>query len=61
MCRDFPCLCLGYWGSTLVAGFSNGLIRLYDIETGRKTVEMAAHGRSLAALDVAPDTGLVGG
>ena len=43
-----------------MAGFSNGLIRLYDIDTGHKTVEIAAHGRSLASLDVAQDSGLVG-
>ena len=43
----------------LVAGLSNGLIRLYDLTSGHKTVEIAAHARSVTALDFAQDTGLV--
>ena len=59
-CRGVPCLCLCQWRSLiLVGGFSNGLIRLYSIETGHKTVEIAAHGRSVSALDIAQDSGLV--
>ena len=58
-CSGFPCLSLCCWGSLLVAGFSNGQIRLYSVETGQKTVEIAAHGRCITALDVARDSGLV--
>ena len=42
-----------------MAGFSTGLIRLYNIQSGTKTTEIAAHGRSVTALDVAQDSGLV--
>ena len=42
-----------------MAGYSNGLIRLYDVESGKKTVEIAAHARSITALNVARESGLV--
>ena len=57
--RSFPCQCLCHWRGILVAGFSSGTIRLYNTETGRKTAEIAAHGRSVTALDTAQDSGLV--
>ncbi|CAI8013994.1 WD repeat-containing protein 54 [Geodia barretti] len=56
---SFPCQCLCHWRGILVAGFSSGTIRLYNTETGRKTAEIAAHGRSVTALDTAQDSGLV--
>ena len=57
--RSFPCQCLCHWRGILVAGFSNGTIRLYNTETGRKTAEIAAHGRSVTGVDTAQDSGLV--
>lgn len=42
-----------------MAGFSNGVIRVHSAETGKKMIEIAAHGRSVTALDVATDSGLV--
>lgn len=59
-CRAFPCLCLCHWQSLLVAGYSNGLVRMFSAETGFKRVEIAAHGRTITALDIAQDSGLVG-
>ena len=58
-CSVFPCLCLCHWESLLVAGFSNGLIRLYSVDAGHKEVEIAAHSRTITALDIAQDSGLV--
>jgi WD40 repeat protein len=56
---SFPCQCLCHWRGILVAGFSNGTIRLYNTETGRKMAEIAAHGRSVTGVDTAQDSGLV--
>lgn len=55
----FPCLCVCHWKSLLVVGFSNGVIRLYSVDNGHKKVEIAAHGRTITALDVAQDSGLL--
>jgi WD40 repeat protein len=57
--RSFPCQCLCHWRGILVAGFSNGTIRLYNTETGRKMAEIAAHGRSVTGVDTAQDSGLL--
>lgn len=45
----------------LVAAFSNGVIRLYSVDSGHRMVEITAHGRSISAIDVAEKTGLVRG
>lgn len=43
-----------------MAGYSNGVVRIFSAETGLKQAEMAAHGRTITALDIAQDSGLVG-
>ena len=54
-----PCLCLAFWQSYIIGGFANGQLRLYDCETGIKTIEVSAHARPVMALDVAPSVGQV--
>ena len=53
------CLCLCFWGSLLIGGFANGVVRIYDAKTGLRKVEIAAHSRCITALDVATEAGLV--
>ena len=43
----------------MIGGYANGKIRLYDLATATKLVEVDVHARPVTALDVAPATGLV--
>ncbi len=43
----------------MIGGFSNGIIRIYDADKKTKMVEIAAHARTIFALDVATEAGLV--
>ena len=54
-----PCLALAAWDAYIIGGFANGQLRLYDSQTGLKLIEVAAHGRPVMALDVAPLAGMV--
>ena len=58
-CSEVPCMCLCLWDKLLIGGFTNGQIVVYSSESGAKLVEIAAHARSITAVDVAPKTGLV--
>ena len=43
----------------MIGGFANGQLRLYNSESGMKLVEIAAHARSITALDVASSAAMV--
>ena len=59
MYSEVPCTCLCFWDTLLIGGFTNGQIVIYNSDSGAKLIEIAAHARSINALDVAPDSGLV--
>ena len=52
-------MCLRFWDTLLVGGFTNGRIIIYNAKSGAKMIEIVAHARSINALDVAPDSGRV--
>ena len=52
-------MCLCFWENLLIGGFTNGQIVIYNSDSGAKAIEITAHARSINALDVAPDSGLV--
>ena len=47
------CTSLGFWRGLIVASYGDGHLRVFDMETGRMYVEVAAHARWINALDVA--------
>lgn len=54
-----PCICLCFWKLFLIGGFSNGLIKIFNSESGSKSVEIAAHSHSITAMDIAHKSGLL--
>ena len=47
------CTSLGLWKGLIVASYGDGHLRVFDMETGRMFIEVAAHARWINALDVA--------
>lgn len=56
---EVPCMCLRFWENLLIGGLTNGQIVIYNSDSGAKAIEITAHARSINALDVAQDSGLV--
>lgn len=47
------CTSLGLWRGLVIAAYGDGHLRVFDMETGRMFVEVAAHARWINALDIA--------
>jgi len=50
----YPCTSLALKGATLICGYANGTISLHNLKTRAKVVDIAAHSRSINAIDVHP-------
>jgi len=48
--QGYPCLCLHWLGSKLIAGFGDGKIRIYDATSGCLETEILAHKRCINGL-----------
>lgn len=53
-----PCTSLATWSNFLLAGFTSGHLQLFCIQKGILMAEVAAHGRAVTSVDIAPQTGL---
>ncbi|XP_025094587.1 WD repeat-containing protein 54-like isoform X2 [Pomacea canaliculata] len=54
-----PCNSLGLWKDVLVAGYGSGHLRVFSASTGKLAAEATAHARTINAIDIATDNGLV--
>ncbi|KAK7488695.1 hypothetical protein BaRGS_00019992 [Batillaria attramentaria] len=54
-----PCNCLGLWKGVVVGGYASGHLRVFSATTGKLGAEVTAHARSINAIDVATERGLV--
>lgn len=43
---------MGLWRSNLIVGYGNGLVSIFDVETGKKLVDISAHARWIHCLSV---------
>ncbi|PVD30087.1 hypothetical protein C0Q70_09348 [Pomacea canaliculata] len=49
----------GLWKDVLVAGYGSGHLRVFSASTGKLAAEATAHARTINAIDIATDNGLV--
>ncbi|XP_076461073.1 WD repeat domain 54-like [Babylonia areolata] len=54
-----PCNSVRLWKGTVVAGYGSGHLRVFNAVSGKIGAEVTAHARSINAVDVAPEKGLV--
>lgn len=53
------CVCLSSLKDVLIGGFSDGRVTFYSTTRGQRLADISAHGRSITALDVVKNQGLV--
>ncbi|GMH83644.1 hypothetical protein TL16_g09667 [Triparma laevis f. inornata] len=56
---SFPCTSIGVVNALLIAGFSSGHLRFFDLSNGDVVVEVAAHSRCISAVTVNEEAGVV--
>lgn len=44
--------CMGLWRSNLIASYGNGLVSIFNIEDGKKLIDISAHARWIHCLNV---------
>ncbi|CAG5133572.1 unnamed protein product [Candidula unifasciata] len=55
----WPCNSLALWKSVVIAGFASGHLRVYNANSGICGAEVLAHARTINAVDVSRDNGMV--
>jgi len=55
----YPCQSMSKGHGHVAASFSNGILRLYDLNSKKLKVEIAAHTRSINAIDIHPTKPMV--
>ncbi|XP_059169121.1 WD repeat-containing protein 54-like [Physella acuta] len=57
--NGWPCNSVAIWKGVIVAGFASGHLRVYNATTGCLGAEVTAHARTINAVDISTDTGMV--
>ncbi|BFZ00999.1 hypothetical protein BsWGS_04038 [Bradybaena similaris] len=55
----WPCNSLALWRRVLIAGFASGHLRVYNANSGICGAEVLAHARTINAVDVSKENGMV--
>ena len=58
-CFRDPCSSLAIWKGVIVGAYCSGQIRVYNLQSGKLGACVNAHARSINAIDVAKDSGMV--
>ncbi|CAM1296902.1 WDR54 (predicted) [Pycnogonum litorale] len=53
------CSTIACWSTLIIAGYGNGIIRMFNLLKGTLHAEVHAHAKWISGLDVAPSSGMV--
>ena len=56
--HHYSCLHICWYKEVIITGYSNGVMRIFNVKLNKLVIEVSAHSRLISGLAIAPESGL---